>query len=446
MRLENSYCHKIFGVICCLIALCAVGFAQSGRTVVTPTPTPTPEVKTSNTETAKNNTPCEKRLEEVLYVPPKKPNEFVEELNRLGKCGYRLEKAARIPFGIEPTGRQEIFVSGVVKFDSEDIYEYNWFVASRPGEIVTIANNQAEQGFYFGKQMLFIYDSGYRRGEESSGGLGDLSRIILSSGYSGSVFIFERKNRVIKKNEYRVLDGVTDRSKESLARNQETLNEHIARGYRPVGVFYLGMWDQFAVIMEKDAEIKPEGEYLLFKQTYFMSKNLTKRSKEGYKPLFIGFRFALLHRMNNQPLMVSYDSAEAFGDLAKKLPKLIEKGADYQTTGIANYSCYDYCDPFEGKPFFAIPTASKNKKSDIRILEMTNVYERTKKKEKDASYLESPTQEKLVALQTLLKEGYIIRDIFFSKEVTVLFERPMTSNSSTQTNYSCYFRIDFAEH
>jgi hypothetical protein len=433
MRLEK-YCNRIFGVMFCLIAFCAIGFSQSGRTVVTPAPTPTPEVKNSNTELTKEKAPCEKGLEEVLYISPKKPDEFVKELNGLGRCGYRLEKAGRIPFSIEPTDRQELFVFGVVKLDSEDTYEYNWFVASRPGEIVTIANKQAEQGFYFRDQMLFIFDSGYRRGEESSGGVGEIARVILSSGYSGSLFIFERKNGVIKKNEYKVLDAVTDRSKEGLARNQETLNEHIAKGFRPVGVFYLGMWDFFAVIMEKDPEIKPVGEFLLFKQTYFMSKNLTKRSKEGYQPLFIGFRFALLHRMSNQPLMVKYDSLDDYGDLAKKLSKMMEQGADYQTTGIANYSCYDYCDPHEGKPFFAIPITRQSKKKDFKILEMTNVYDRTKKKEKDASYLEAPTQEKLAALQTLLKEGYIICDVFFSREATVLFERRMVWSSSTQTN------------
>ncbi len=414
---------RIFCAVFGLVALCAIGFAQSGRTIVTPTPTPSPEVKTSNTEITRNYPACEKGLAEVLYLPPKKQDEFVDELNRLGNCGYRLEKTARIPFGLEPKGRQELWIFGVVRLDSENKYEYNWFVASRPGEIVTIANKQAEQGFYFRKQMLFIYDSGYRRGEESSGGLGDLARIYLSSGASGSVFVFERKNGVIKKNEYRVLDGATDRSRESLARNQEILNEHIAKGFRPVGVFYLGMFDRFAVIMEKDPEKKPDGEYLLFKQTYFMSKNLTKRSKEGYKPLFIGFRFALLYRMSNQPLIVSYDSAEDHGELTKKLPKLIEKGAEYQTTGIANYSCYDYCDPYEGKPFFAIPLTSQTKKSDIKILEMTNVYERTKKKEKDVSYVESPSQEKLEAFQTHLKDGYKIRDVFYSRELMVLFER-----------------------
>ena len=282
---------------------------------------------------------------------------------------------------------------------------------------------------------MFIYDSGYRRGDsESSNGTGDLGRVILSSGSSGSVFIFERKNGVIKKNDYRVLDGATDRGQEALARNQENLNEHLARGFRPVGVFYLGSFDSFAVIMEKDAEIKPEGEYLLFRHDYFMSKNLTKRSKEGYKPLFIGFRFALLHRMNNQPLMVSYDSAEDYKELTKKLPKLIEKGADYQATGIANYSCYEYCDHYEGKPFFAIPIANKTKKSDIKILEMTNVYERHKKKEKDASYMESPAQEKIEEFQKLLKEGYILRDMFFAREIIVLFERPTISNASAQTN------------
>ena len=212
MRLQNSYSNRILGVIFCLLAFCAIGFSQSGRTVVSPTPTPTPEVKPSNSEPTKNIIPCEKGLEKVLYIPLKKPNEFVEELNRLGKCGYRLEKAARIPFGIEPADRQEIFISGVVKFDTEDTYEYNWFAASRPGEIVTLANNQAELGFYFRKQMLFIYYSGYSRGEDSSGGLGDLARILISSGYSGSIFIFERKNGIIKKNEYRVLDGAVDRS------------------------------------------------------------------------------------------------------------------------------------------------------------------------------------------------------------------------------------------
>lgn len=78
MRFENIYCKGIFGVIFCLIAFCAIGLSQSGRKNVTPTPTP--EVETSNAEAAKNNAPCEKGLEEVLYLSPKKHDDFVKEL------------------------------------------------------------------------------------------------------------------------------------------------------------------------------------------------------------------------------------------------------------------------------------------------------------------------------------------------------------------------------
>jgi hypothetical protein len=420
MGSKNFHLNNNWGAILVLIASSAVCFAQSGRPVPTPTPAPAPKVETANPETAKDYPPCQEGLEDVIYIPPKAINEFVDEINRLGNCGYRLEKAARLPFGYEPEA--DLLAFGVVKLDPGSRYEYLGFVANSAGRIVTLANQLAARGFYFRKQMMFIRYGGYSRSGDDP--LKDLAGMMKDIAGSGSVFIFERKNGVIKKNEYRVIDGWVETNKKSFARNQENLNDYVARGFRPVGVYYLGMFSAFAVIMEKDPEIKPAGEYLLYNKAYFMSKNFTKLGQQGYQPHLIGFYFALLHRTSNQPLNVKYDSAGEHDELIKKLPKLMEKGAEYSLTAIANYSCYEYCDPYEGKPFFAMPIAGPARKSDLKVLEMTNVWERRKKKETNASFREAPTPEKSAAFHKLLNEGYLIRDVFFARELIVLFERP----------------------
>lgn len=421
-------------IFCCLLffAFSHLAFAQAGRKV----PTPTPEVSVSN-QAVKEEPPCEKGLEEVIYIAPTRIRNFIEELNRLGRCGYRLEKADKLSLGAEST-YDDLYVFAVVKLDEvgANKYEYEWFVANSPGEIVTQADTRGENGFYFRKNMMFVAGrcggaaSRERSDNETLGALGDLMNLSLGS--NGSVFIFERKNGVVKKREYRVLRGADKRGEKALAENQKTLDEYVAKGFRPVGIYYLGSFDSFAILAEKDDAIKPEGEYRILRYSYNATKLFTKLGAEGYQPVMVGWYFAVLQRKSGESTRISYESADKFSGIVKNLPEW--SGAQYRLKGLGIYN--SDCDLSENKLFFAVPTDAKAKRFEQKFLRMTNVAERPQTTDRYDALREPVAAEKLQEFQRLLQEGYVVRDVFEESRlvgsgemdavgVVVIFEREL---------------------
>jgi hypothetical protein len=125
---------------------------------------------------------------------------------------------------------------------------------------------------------------------------------------------------------------------------------------------------------------------------------------------------------------VSYKT-DSPSQLAKKIP--VWNGAYYQVKGVADNS--SACDPYEGKLFFAVPLSSPAKKYDYKFLQMTNVTERLiKKKEKNATFSDLPTEEKMREFQKFISEGYEVRELFYFGEIFVLFEREL---SATQIKF-----------
>lgn len=428
--MKQQISHKIilFNVILLCIVFNITTLAQSGRPIETPTLGN--EVSTS-TEMKKEYPPCEKRLDEVIYIRRSKINLFIEELNRLGNCGYRIEKVAKLPLLSEETVF-DLYMFGVVKLDDGNRYEYNWFAGRSPGEVQTIANKQAEQGFYFRQKMLFISGRCSQAAEkrktenETLGGLGDILNLRL--GASGSVFIFERKNGIIKKNEYRVIDGRVTGKKGELETNQKIMDDYIARGFRPVDYFYLGMFNTYTIIMEKAEDLKTQGEYRLLNEYYGMNKKLTQLSREGYSPLLVGFGFAILHGTSKEPLNVKYDSIERYKEIEKKLPKWNQPGFTYQATGISDL--FISCDPVESRWFFAISQADK--KTDYKFITPSTFYVEYEKKNGLKSTEKNPltpqnhqdvTNQINIEINALTKQGYKISNVSYTDRPTLLFER-----------------------
>lgn len=416
MKIRTCYRSKNFAalLICLLSALGA--FSQSGRPVVSPAPEiPAPA------EAAKTFPPCEKGPPDHIYISPRNITAFMGELNRLGACGYTLEKAGKLPLEREATSALAMIVFGVVKLDSGNKYEYLGVEAFGDWQTASRINDLAKEGFYFRRNLLFqagACNEGWGSGPDAPVSAVDI--LGLGKISKGSIFIVERKNGIRKKLEYITVNGAVGDGQKDVAENQKLLEAAVAKGFRPVAINYMGVFVQdFTVLMEKDPEMKVEGEYRLLRHIYGISKRMTQLAQEGYEPVIIGVNFAVLHRKNDKPLGVSYQTTDEFGAIVKKLPSW--PGARYQATGIADY--HVGCDPYEGKLFFALPSNESARGYDHKILVMTNVEERLKKKDKTAAFTDSPRVEVLNEFQKLLQEGYTIKNIFFAKEVTVFFER-----------------------
>lgn len=422
MGMEVNYLFHQAGRILlsvCFLIVPAEMFAQSGWPSPTP-PTPAPITNPDiSTEAAGAPPSCEKVTDEIIYIPPVKIRDFIKELNRLGNCGYRLEKADKLPFSPE-LSFERFYVFAVVKRYAGDKYEYDWFEAIRPGETQTRINERAKKGFYFRKNFLFDTNTCVSAEDRVSSGsvvkpVDDVIQLITNG--VGAVFIVERKNGSIKNNEYRVLDGVRGEDKKNIAEDQQKLDDYVAKGYRPVAINYGLSLRDFVVLVEKDPDIKPEGDYLLLRHIYGITKKFAKLSQEGCSPILVGWTFAVMHRTSHEPLNVSYFAADNFPAARKKLPAF--PNAHFQVKGLYLQTCYTP----ESKLFFTLSQDSRQK-YDYQFLEMKNY--RLWKDESGRlrmSYLEPPSEEVLRKFRQFLKDGYVVREMLEANQIYIIFER-----------------------
>lgn len=393
-------------------------YAQSGRIIENPA-----QEITVLDQLAEKYPTCERGLEAVIYIAPVKVEKFVEKINNLGNCGYRLEAVNKLCVCGRATGNVEFY--GVVKLDAENKFEYQWFAGQSEGEVETKANELAKEGFYFRKSMMFFRYRDYTDSEKEE----REKSVVVDLGLdnfpgSGAMYFFERKNGVKTKKEYQMIRGSDARSDKALARNIVELNKIAAEGFRPVGIFYGGAFTVFRVLMEKNPDVKSEGEYTMVRYNFNSSKLFTKLAQQGYRLMFVGSYFAILHRTRDEALPIRYESTDNFNGMIKKLPQL--NGARYEARGIDIYHVdYDFS---EVKPFFAVPTGNDSTRYEYKFLDMTNFNERYfKQKDKSANLNDPPTKEMLAEFQKLVNEGYTIRDVYSVGEITVIFEREIKS-------------------
>lgn len=393
---------RLITISLAVLILSASIAAQSGRVVETPAPTPSP---TPRVEEAKPP-PCETGLDETIYLYQRPVDDFVKESNRLGRCGYRLELAGRMA---------GLSVFGALKKDPENnIYEYRWFAAGRSGEVLTRANAAAKEGFYFRRSMMFTSAGSAPQPDNDS----VFGKVMFPG--NGSLFIFERKNGVIKRREYRMVEANIP-GKKHLVMSQNDLNDKVAQGFRPVALYYQGMFVAHEILLEKDPDIEPEGDYLLLRYSMNVAKTLTRLAAQGYRPLTIGIYFAVLHRKNSDSLNLRYESTDHFNTAAKKLAPL--EGARYEMNGI-NIYLIDY-DMVESKPFYSFPLTPSSRRYRYEFVDLTNFNERYfTNKDKKASFLDVPAPNLLARFREKLRDGYSLRDIVVNmNEITAVFEK-----------------------
>lgn len=369
-------------------------------------------------------------FEEIRFV---ELEEFIKRLNNFGNCGYRLNQVVRTVLDSDKNLNQMSF-SALLRKEPESKYEYTWFIATSPGRAQTLANQYAEQGFYFRESMSFVYGrcteiaERQKKETEKSGGLADIFNVKI--GQMGSFFLFEKKSGVVKNNEYRILDARITGKAEELEANKRKLDDYAARGFRPVDLWYTGEWNEHFVVMEKDEAVKPQGEYIFLSAYYDIHKKLNELGKQGYKLMFSGLAFALLHRTSKEPLNIEYDSFDFYKDIKKKQRKWNGKNVSYISTGISGF--FTHCDPYDGKLFVALSpkTAANNK--DTIFLVRTDFIDDYFKSKGIKSTKKNPLTDKQALemdreffkkISGLIKEGYELVNFSIPNAEVYVFEK-----------------------
>ena len=89
----------------------------------------------------------ESTAKKYRLIQPKTIKPFVEELNLLGKLGYKLKTVWRYPGDSTFEDPKLIQIAGVVELHG-DTFEYEWFPSITLDDFVEQFSPKAEKGFY----------------------------------------------------------------------------------------------------------------------------------------------------------------------------------------------------------------------------------------------------------------------------------------------------------
>jgi hypothetical protein len=413
-------------------------FAQSGRQVPpTPTPTPQPEPSASPaSRPAKTYPPCEGGLEPILVTLPLKIEKFSDEINRYGSCGYRVEKVVRLALASD-ISILDMELSAILRLEPGSRYEYAWFIAKRPGEAQTLANDLAAENFYFRASRSFVFqacgESAARQKKENdeSGPLGSLMNMAI--GEMGAFFLFERKSGVEKRNEYKVLNARISGKGGELQENIRLMGLQMVKGFRPLDLWYTGFFNTHFIILEKDPSIQPEkGEYKFVSHYYGMSGEFRKLGRVGYRPVLMGYGFAMLHRRDEQPTGLEYETFDELPEIPKKTKSWAGRNVSFVTTGISNMSVN--CDPFHGRFLMELTTKGTPIRKELKFLSYSDFVEQYFRQKgwilsNKIPVTDEQKEEIRRAFNTEVnrhaKEGFTIVEWAYPFGMVMLLERPL---------------------
>lgn len=347
--------------------------------------------------------------------------DFIEKLNSVGRCGYRLVSLTKLPLYVSERFEQ-MTLFAVLRYSGEEAFEYDWFEAFTPGDAQTRINYRAEKGFYFREILpisIGLCDESSRSSSDKTEIDQVFERLLGTLGYSyGGIYFLERRAGVEMKNDYRVLIGTAGWGKEPTAQLELEVNESARRGYRPVAFTAYKIRNKyaFAVMAEKIDHVSETRlpEYRVFRSNSNFEKKINNLTKEGYEILLDGqlnaARLALVKKAAK-----SVDREYSWVDTTKKsLPKILNdlaarsveyRGGSFRILG---------CDFAETRMMFA-----KGESHD-RSVEFKTIKLAEWAKVSGTSSDRSISKKEF---SRLLKEGFVFKDLFFADGVRALFER-----------------------
>ncbi|HQU86217.1 MAG TPA: hypothetical protein PKY59_24020 [Pyrinomonadaceae bacterium] len=334
---------------------------------------------------------------------------YIEELNKLGKLNYRVEKAFN--YGGDAANAQKF--AAVVRLD-EGTYEYDWMTSPNKNFIETRLNAKAEQGFSV-VQILPLSSC--------------LDGIIIDSDRSaiptvnetllrltkGDVFLLERQsNKTVKTKEYKVIIGKIGIGKSPTTEIQTAL-DNVSEGFQPIKILFnkSGTFDfSVSVLLEKDLrnDNAEKIQYRFLKDVNGFEKEINTLAKDGFQ--LIGGRriglmkFALLAKVSGNA--VSYILLDT-DKYQKEIAKKVTPANFYKGMFLGDTSC-DEPETKGGKLVFA-ETADANQTFEYKFVKLSDKNQ-------------FPTDGDSVAeLNKLLAQKYTVRDIFYSDGAILILEK-----------------------
>lgn len=387
VKIETLYC-LIFLLICFLPI-----FAQIG----------------SKTVQNVGATSDKKSLEQVQIVISEDFTQFIEELNKFGKLGYRVEKAFN--YGGD-SGAYSPRFAAVLRIDSETFYEYDWMTSPNRRFIESRLNAKAANGYYV---VHTLAATGCYEKESENDKIEFPAPEIMKRLTKGDIFLLERPlGKSVQVKEYKVFTGKIGIGKSPTTELQTALDNAPA-GFHPFKVLFnkAGTFDfSVSVLLEKDLknENAEKIQYKFFKDVNGFEKEINSFAQNGFQ-LIAGRRiglikFALLAKVPGDATSYILLDADKY---QKEFDKKITSGNVYKGMFLGDTSCGEP-ETVGAKLVFA-RTADQSLKPEYKFLKLTV-----------KSNL-SVNDTIIADLKKLLDEDFFIRDIFYADGPVLIMEK-----------------------
>jgi hypothetical protein len=361
------------------------------------------------------------------YLAPQTIVNFMYAVKEAGQRGFRLDKLTAVPSGEAETSKEKAgrtVLAGIVCYDGENRYDYNFFFAEGEKEPDAKLNLLADRGWYF-REVVTVYGGGADT---------DPSGLFENSVYSlptiGNLYLLERVSEGKSNRQYKLLKAGQGLGKNPTEKMQNLLNEAAKEDFAPVATYYsfgvtsiVSVDSYFAVLVEKNAPVaKSEYRFIRSNRSDGLRKEIDKVIAEGFRIGIHNLNSAVMVRDAEKSAPVVYQWVlTGKKDYAPTLAKVAESDAEFYSVGVDMADAGDFV---KSVLIFRNKTAGSANRFEYRTLRMLAP---RRKKPKKGSTVEPPAaQEKPKdAFKKMLADGYAPRDLFYSDEdsLNVLFER-----------------------
>lgn len=404
-------------------------FAAYPRTEMRP-PGTTPDIHGSACQ--ENLIQNVEKTDTYVYIPPSPVPNFIAKLNACGKKGFRLEMTTKFHLTDEPEYFANVHPAAILRLDEGNSYQYDWFEAMTPGEIVTRINYRAKNGFYFRDVVAYSIFENEGPDISEDKDLNQLDKLISILAYghppvNGNIFLLEKKNDLVPRIEHRVISGNAAPKKKPRAELEEQIEEKLKQGFRPVSIFLSGSnrWTTEipSILLEKienpgaESDAVAEGEFPQYKVigaplSGSFDKKINIAAKEGYRILETAWNIALMIKNEKNAPALFYKRVKPKKEsIVQKVSDLSNKDTIYRETG--------KIDTIERMLFFEGRLADAGERREFRIVRLSegDLEEKPERSNKERM------RKGLEELKQLVREGFVIRDLFFSDGINAILQR-----------------------
>jgi hypothetical protein len=407
-------------------ALSAGARAQSGRPAAPPTPTPTPTPQPTPQPAPKFvPAPGEDRFRLVYatgWDGPLRPgrddadavrhsrlNNFVARLSEAGARGYRLLSVVN---GWMPVAVVEL---------GEAQYEYGWFetavVARSSGDVSRIytrfQNQYAKQAggglrlseHFVTERVCALFSTGIFRVDE---------RCMFKD-----LYLLERPKGVERPRQVRLAVSFPGGRPGRASGDELTaqVSEGLTQGLRPAYVF-----SRFALLLEeaegpRDASPGAAEYRLVSGDGGDLEKRVNELARQGYRVHLANGGVVLMRRVAGEAAPAEYlwlDAREK--SFAQRLAAAQEAGAVYRMT-------YPDDEWDESRLIFERALAGDGRRRDYKVFPVELQFDENVAEKKVTTALAPQASAALKEVERLLKDGYVVRDLFWADAPRLLLER-----------------------